>query len=97
MMDFRDAGGKYQLIDGGEVVGVSVYRDSGERRVFTHTEIDAAYAGSGLASKLVRFALDDARAKHKRVVPICPMVSSFIGKYPEYEDLVDRAPVIESA
>jgi predicted GNAT family acetyltransferase len=90
MMDFRDAGGKYELLDNGEVIGVSSYRDSGERRVFTHTEIDGTYAGKGLASQLVQFALDDARAKKKRVVPVCPMVASFIGKYPEYEDLVDR-------
>jgi predicted GNAT family acetyltransferase len=97
MMDFRDAGGKYELLDDGEVIGVSGYRDSGERRVFTHTEIDAAYAGKGLASQLVRFALDDARRKKKRVVPVCPMVASFIGKYPEYEDLVDRPAMNESS
>lgn len=95
MMDFRDAGGKYELSDNGEVIGVSVYRDSGERRVFTHTEIDSAYAGKGLASELIRFALDDTRAMGKRVVPVCPMVASFIHKFPEYEDLVDRSVVTE--
>ena len=95
MMDFRNAGGKYELLDDGEVIGVSVYRDSGDRRVFTHTEVDSAYAGKGLASELVRFALDNTRAAGKRVVPVCPMVAAFIGKYPEYEDLVDRSALTE--
>jgi predicted GNAT family acetyltransferase len=41
-----------------------------------------------LAGKLTSFALDYARAKHLRVVPRCPYVSSFIRKHAEYQDLV---------
>ncbi|WP_106213096.1 GNAT family N-acetyltransferase [Glaciihabitans tibetensis] len=90
MMEFRDGNGKYELVDRGTVIGVSVYRDSGNRRLFTHTEIDSEYAGKGLASQLVKFALDDVRAKGKRVVAICPLVVSFIAKNPDYADLVDE-------
>ena len=90
VIEFRDAQARYELLDDGTVIGVSVYRDAGNRRVFTHTEIDGDYAGRGLASELVKFALDDVRAHGKRVVPRCPMVAAFIGKNPEYVDLVDE-------
>jgi predicted GNAT family acetyltransferase len=33
-------------------------------------------------------ALDFARVNDLRVVPLCPYVSSFIRKHPEYQDLV---------
>jgi predicted GNAT family acetyltransferase len=89
VLEMRDADNRYELVDGGEVVGTSVYRDAGTRRVFTHTEIDRDYAGRGLASQLVKFALDDVRAQGRRVVAVCPMVRAFIDKNPDYEDLVD--------
>jgi predicted GNAT family acetyltransferase len=90
VIEFRNAPDKYELLDDGTVIGVSVYRDSGARRVFTHTEIDGEYAGRGLASQLVKFALDDARTRGLHVIPRCPMVAAFIGKHPEYADLVDE-------
>lgn len=61
-----------------------------ERRVFTHTEVDDAYSGGGVGSKLVRHALDDMRAREMRIVPLCPFFRAYIKRHPEYEDLVDR-------
>ena len=58
------------------------------RIVFTHTEVPGPLEGQGLAAKLARVALDFARANHLRVVPLCPYVSGFIRKHPEYQDLV---------
>lgn len=60
------------------------------RTVFVHTEVDEEHKGLGLAGKLVRFALDDVRAKGELLVPICPFVSAYIQRHPEYDDLVDR-------
>jgi len=95
-MQVRDADGRYELTDNAEVIGASVYRDAGPRRIFTHTEIDAGYAGRGLASQLVQFALDDVRAQGRRVVALCPMVAAFIAKHPDYEDLVDRPAGVDA-
>lgn len=63
------------------------YRRFGERIVFDHTEVPKALEGNGLAAKLARAALDFARANHLQVVPLCPYVSAFIRKHPEYQDL----------
>lgn len=54
-------------------------------RVFFHTSVSDAYAGRGLASVLVRGALDDAVSSGYRIVPVCPYVAAWLKKYPEYE------------
>lgn len=81
---------RYELRDGDTVVGYTQYHPDGDVQfVFDHTEVDNAYSGRGLSSTLVRFALDDVRARGKRVVAICPFVDGFIDKHPEYKDLAD--------
>ncbi len=64
------------------------YRLSPGRMVLLHTEVPQSLEGQGLAAKLTRYALDFAREKHLRVVPLCPYTSSFLRKHREYQDLV---------
>jgi predicted GNAT family acetyltransferase len=64
------------------------YRRFPGRIIVDHTEVPKPFEGHGLAAKLVRFVLDYARINHLRVVPLCPYVSSFVRKHPEYQDLV---------
>jgi predicted GNAT family acetyltransferase len=82
---------RYQVRDGERVLGYAAYRREGERVVFTHTEVDPDTEGTGVGSKLVRGALDDARSHGWRVVPQCSFVRGWIAKHPEYGDLVDGA------
>lgn len=71
------------------LAGFAQYRRHGGRLVFIHTEIDDAFEGQGLGSKLARAALDDARAHGLRVVPQCPFIAEWIRRHPDYADLVD--------
>ena len=50
--------------------------------------VDPAFEGRGIGSQLATFALDDARARGLAVVPRCPFFAAFIGRHPEYADLV---------
>jgi len=74
------------LVDG--LRALMTYRRFPDRIVFAHTEVPQPLEGQGLAAKLARVALDFARVNRLRVVPLCPYVSSFIRKHPEYQDLV---------
>jgi predicted GNAT family acetyltransferase len=40
---------------------------------------------------LIRFALEDARARRLAVLPFCPFVKSFIERHREFEELVPEA------
>jgi predicted GNAT family acetyltransferase len=55
---------------------------------FTHTEVPPELGGRGVGSTLVRGALEAARERGLRVVAKCPFVSAYIGKHPEFGDLL---------
>jgi predicted GNAT family acetyltransferase len=79
---------RYEIQLNGERAGVLTYRLADGMITFRHTEIDPSVGGRGLGSALVRFALDDARARGLTVIPRCPFVAAFIVRHPEYEELV---------
>lgn len=54
----------------------------------THTLVPPELRGRGLAEKLVRAALEHARAEKLRVVPACSYVATFIQRHKEYQALV---------
>jgi predicted GNAT family acetyltransferase len=79
---------RYEVSVDGEVAGFAQYRAQPGVLTFTHTEIDDRFEGEGLGSRLVSFALDDARAHDLTVIPICPFVRSYIQRHREYGELV---------
>ncbi|HEX5689943.1 MAG TPA: GNAT family N-acetyltransferase [Roseiflexaceae bacterium] len=48
----------------------------------------AALEGHGIASKMAKFALDEAQAEGLTIVPQCPFVRGYIERHPEYQSLV---------
>lgn len=64
------------------------YMDVGTRRIFDHTVTDSRYQGHGLASALIRHALDATRAEGRQITSSCAFVSRFLEEHPEYQDLV---------
>jgi predicted GNAT family acetyltransferase len=53
-----------------------------------HTEVPPELGGRGVGSTLVRGALDAIRARGLKVIAKCPFVGAFMGKHPEYNDLL---------
>ncbi|MDY6996689.1 MAG: GNAT family N-acetyltransferase [Actinomycetota bacterium] len=81
--------GRFTISVDGREVGVADFVDRDGRRVFPHTAVDRQFQGRGLATILVRHALESTRPTGLRVVPRCWMVAEFIEKNPEFADLVD--------
>ncbi len=79
---------RFEIQVDGEVAGFSEYRRRPELIAFVHTLIDPRFEGQGLASQLVRAALDEARAEGLAVLPFCPFVRGYIERHTEYLDLV---------
>ena len=55
---------------------------------FTHTEVPIELEGRGIASAIVKNALEHARREKLKVVPQCAYVRAYIDKHPEYKELV---------
>jgi hypothetical protein len=89
MSDVRDnpAASRFEMASGGGTAFVE-YRRAGGRIVLLHTEVPEALSGQGLGSKLVRGVLDALRAKGAKVVPRCEFVAAYVGRHPEYRDMV---------
>jgi predicted GNAT family acetyltransferase len=75
----NDAEGRYQVLVDDQVAGFTEFRSGREGRlVFPHTEIDPAFAGRGLASRLVGGAMADVATRGETVVPLCPFVVKYL-------------------
>ena len=79
------AASRYEL-DTEHGLAVAVYREQGDRAIFTHTEVPTADEGKGIGARLVRAALDDARQRGFKIVPACRFVAAFVRRHPEYND-----------
>jgi uncharacterized protein len=79
---------RYELSIDGEVVGFTAYSARPGVIAFVHTEVDERLQGRGLGDRLIRFALEDARARGLPVLPFCPFVKAFIEHHPGFEALV---------
>lgn len=80
---------RFEIHTGGQLAGWAEYRLRPGRITFTHTEMDDRFQGRGLAGRLARGALDSARERDLRVIPLCPYIVGYIRKHPEYVPLVD--------
>lgn len=90
MSEVRDnaAASRFELeAEGG--MAVANYHVDGNTMLFTHTETPPPLQGRGIASRLIRGALETARARGLRVLPLCSFVADYIRRHPEFQDLLD--------
>jgi predicted GNAT family acetyltransferase len=68
----------------GEVIGEVVYRDTGNGRIFIHSEIAPSHEHQGYGTRMVRAALDDTLAAGLKPIAQCSMVRNFLAEHPDY-------------
>jgi predicted GNAT family acetyltransferase len=77
---------RYELdVDGS--TAFANYRLAPGKVIITHTETPPALRGRGIASKLVKGALEQIRADGLKVVAACGFVVDYIDKHPEFADV----------
>ncbi|WP_404288201.1 GNAT family N-acetyltransferase [Glutamicibacter arilaitensis] len=80
---------RYALDDDGNLIGAAHFRDfsgsAGIERIFFHTTVDEKYSGQGLASVMVKFALENTIAGGAKIVAVCPYVKAYVAKHAEYQ------------
>ena len=78
---------RFELEAGGHT-GFLYYRVDPGKITLMHTEVPPAIGGRGVGSALVRGALEAIRAKGLKVVATCSFVAAYMGKHPEFNDLI---------
>jgi uncharacterized protein len=75
-------------LDVGDAVAFANYRLAPSTVIITHTETPRSLRGRGIASELVKGALQLIRADGLKVVAGCGFVVDYLEKHPEFADLV---------
>ena len=79
---------RYEVYVGSVLAGFTDYHSQPGLVTLKYTEVDPAFEGRGIGSRLVAGVLDDIRARGAAVLPICPFVRTYLQRHPEYADLV---------
>lgn len=83
---------RYELWLGDACAGVIEYESAPGVVALIHTEVDPAFQGRGLATRLIAGAIADIRARGVKLVPACSVVRSHLQRHPEDRDVVDGPP-----
>lgn len=82
---------RYEIHEGKNLIGFSVYDLSKDVITFIHTEIEPEFEDQGYGETLVKTMLEDVRENTAlRVEPVCPFVNAYMRRHPDYEDLLTR-------
>jgi predicted GNAT family acetyltransferase len=82
---------RYEARVDGALDGVSEYELTEDMIIFLHTIVAEKYEGQGVGGAIARYALDDARARGLQVRALCPFIRGWMGRHPEYSDLLSPA------
>jgi len=74
-------------LDAGGGLAFANYRVTPSAVIITHTETPRNLRGRGIASELVKGALELIRADGSKVIAGCGFVVDYLHKHPEFADL----------
>ena len=59
-----------------------------DKIIIDHTEVNSGNEGKGLGKMMVAEAVEYAREKNIKIIPLCPFVKKVIDKNAEYQDVL---------
>ena len=87
--DIRDNADRHQYelpVEGD--LAVVTYNLSPPNLMITETLVPQRLEGRGIASRLAKHVIADARASDLLILPVCPFFAAYFQKHPEHADVV---------
>ena len=75
-------------IDGKEEAMMSFFMSDDNKMTIDHTEVNPGNEGKGFGKKMVTKAVEFAREKGIKILPLCPFAKSVFDKTPEFRDVL---------
>jgi len=75
--------GRYELRIDGRLAGMVEYHVRAGTRILDHTEVDPAFAGRGVGSRLAALVLEDAIGRDQPIAIRCPFLRAYLRRHPE--------------
>lgn len=81
--------GAFIAIEEGIQAGEMTYSWAGaDKFIIDHTEVDPSFGGKGVGKQLVMAAVEYAREKGIKILPLCPFAKKVFDKTPEIADVL---------
>lgn len=81
--------GSFYIEQDAKVVARMTYTWAGtDRFIIDHTEVGPELKGKGAGKQLVTAAVEFARKKGVKIIPLCPFAKSVFDKVPEFHDVL---------
>ena len=81
--------GYFEALEDGKQAGKMTYTWAGDTKfIIDHTEVNEAFNGKGVGKKMVMAAVEYAREKNVKILPLCPFAKSVFDKTPEIHDVL---------
>jgi len=88
-VEFNEKNGNFNITTEGRKIALMTFVFAGsDKIIIDHTEVSPAFNGKGLGKKLVEKAVEVARQKNWKIVPLCPFAKKVFDKTPEFKDVL---------
>jgi hypothetical protein len=85
----NDKNGVFYIVENEKQIATVTYVFAGpDKFVIDHTEVKEGNEGRGLGKLLVKAAVDFARSRHLKIIPLCPFAKSVFERTKEYNDVL---------
>lgn len=89
LQDDNGKKGSFFIMENGTRLAEMTYTWAGtERIIIDHTEVSEVLRGKSAGKQLLMKAVDFARAKGIKIIPLCPFANSVFKKTPEIQDVL---------
>ena len=85
---YDNKGAFYIEIEGIQEAMMTFVYAGEDKIIIDHTEVNPGNEGKGFGKKMVTKAVEFAREKGIKILPLCPFVKSVFDKTPEFRDVL---------
>jgi uncharacterized protein len=85
-----DKKGMFYVVDNQQTIAEMTYVWDGDKKIIIeHTEVDDSFNGKGIGKQMVEKAVNFARKKSIKIIPLCPFVKSVFDKVVDFKDVLN--------
>lgn len=88
-LDINDKKGFFYIEVDGKTDAKMTFVFAGPNKIIIdHTEVNEGNNGKGFGKKMVQKAVEFAREKNLKIIPLCPFAKKVFDKTPEFKDVL---------
>lgn len=88
-LELTDKNGFFHIDINGKTEAKMTFVFAGpDKIIIDHTEVNEGNNGKGFGKKMVAKAVEFAREKNIKIIPLCPFVKKVFDKTPEFRDVL---------